>query len=334
MNRIPLVSVIVAVYQADAYLHKCVDSILKQSMSDLELLLIDDGSTDSSGRICDSYANMDKRVKVYHKKNEGVSIARQLGLMNSKGKYVIYADSDDWLEQDMLETLCEEADKSHSDMVICDFYINQRGEDIYVSQCPSKLDNNNVLRELLGQKLHGATWNKLIRRECFQKYDVSFPSFINRWEDLWINCQLLLHPIAVSYVGRALYHYVQDINPSSLINNVTRSSVEAQISFCNHFYNLLDHNLYKDELYKCISSTKELMFHSNIYSSNDIKDFFDVINDRYCVENKILSYKSYLSWCVAQLLSGNEIRAYFIYKICSRYIHPLGKVIKKLIFRK
>lgn len=105
----PKISVIVPVYKAEKYLRKCVDSILNQTFSNFELILVDDGSPDQSGQICDEYAGKDKRINVIHKKNDGVSAARQSGLDASSGDYVIHADPDDWVEPQMLKELYAKA---------------------------------------------------------------------------------------------------------------------------------------------------------------------------------------------------------------------------------
>ena len=99
------ISVIVPVYNTEKYLHRCVDSILAQTFTDFELLLIDDGSTDSSGAICDESAQKDSRVRVFHKENGGVSSARNLGLDKAKGKWVTFVDSDDWIKESFLNKL-------------------------------------------------------------------------------------------------------------------------------------------------------------------------------------------------------------------------------------
>lgn len=98
----PLISVIVPVYQAESFLFRCLDSIIFQTFTDYEVILVDDGSKDNSGRICDLYVEKDNRFHVIHKENEGVSIARQTGLDSALGKYVIHADPDDWVEPDWL----------------------------------------------------------------------------------------------------------------------------------------------------------------------------------------------------------------------------------------
>lgn len=120
--NMPKVSVIVPVYKAEGYLHRCVDSILAQTFIDWELLLIDDGSPDRSGEICDEYAQKDSRVRVIHKENGGVSSARQRGLDESVGEYTIHADPDDWVEPTMLAEMYQKAKHEDADIVMTDFF--------------------------------------------------------------------------------------------------------------------------------------------------------------------------------------------------------------------
>lgn len=145
----PQISIIVPVYKAEAYLHRCVDSILAQTFTDFELLLIDDGSPDKSGEICDEYAQKDSRVRVIHKENGGVSSARQRGLDESVGEYTIHADPDDWVEPGMLDELYNKAKEEDADMVICDFFQNKGHCQEYITQKPIEINRKEVLRELL-----------------------------------------------------------------------------------------------------------------------------------------------------------------------------------------
>ena len=118
----PTVSIIVPVYNAEGTLTRCIDSILNQEYNDFELLLIDDGSQDSSGAICDSYASADSRVRVVHKVNSGVSDSRNLALDMARGTYLQFLDSDDWITPNATRLLVETAEHYHCDMVISDFY--------------------------------------------------------------------------------------------------------------------------------------------------------------------------------------------------------------------
>ncbi len=217
MKEAPKVSIIVPVYKAEKYLHRCVDSILAQTFTEFELLLVDDGSPDNSGTICDRYAAADPRVHVFHKPNGGVSSARQCGLDNAQGEYTIHADPDDWVEPDMLQELYTEAQRTNADMVICDYFVNTKRREILVKQQPSALDNETVLNELFHQ-LHGSCCNKLVKRDCYNTGNVKFPVGLNYCEDLFVNACLLLQPLTVSYINKAFYHYDQYTNTNSIVN--------------------------------------------------------------------------------------------------------------------
>lgn len=115
--RNPEASIIVPVYQAEDYLHKCLDSILHQSFSDFEVILVDDGSTDRSGHICDEYASMDTRFHVFHQKNQGVTAARRAGMGRAQGKYIFWVDADDYVSNQLLEKACMQQ-KNHKQMLL------------------------------------------------------------------------------------------------------------------------------------------------------------------------------------------------------------------------
>lgn len=212
----PAVSVIVAVYKAEAYLKRCVDSLLAQTFVDFEILLIDDGSPDRSGEMCDDYARQDRRVRVIHKENGGVSSARQCGLDNARGEYVIHADPDDWAEPEMLEEMYRKAKEEDADMVICDYYIDFKHATKRACQRPSDLSSETVMRELF-QQLHGSCWNKLVRRACYKEHGVRFPQELSYCEDLFVNVCLVTKGIRIAYLPAAYYHYDQDMNSDSLV---------------------------------------------------------------------------------------------------------------------
>lgn len=225
IERNPLVSVIVPVYKAEKYMHKCIDSILSQTLQDIEVLLIDDGSPDESGRICDEYAGKDTRVRVFHKENGGVSSARQMGLENAAGKYLIHADPDDWTEKDMLEELYHAAEEAKADMVICDFFWESGKSSSVCRQQPPALDPDSVLTSLF-QGIHGSCWNKLVRTELFRKYDIGFKDGLSFCEDLMINARLLRNPLKVAYVDKPFYHYVQHVNQNSISRSYSHAVYE------------------------------------------------------------------------------------------------------------
>lgn len=127
-----IVTIIVPVYNVDKYLKRCIDSILCQTFCDWKLLLIDDGSTDKSASICDEYVKLDTRIKVVHKKNEGVSTARNLGIKLAKGKYITFIDSDDWIEKDFLEIIVSEKEKMNVPILVTGFVVEYNNKKKYI----------------------------------------------------------------------------------------------------------------------------------------------------------------------------------------------------------
>lgn len=236
------VSVIVPVYKAEFHICRCIDSILAQTMTDFEVLLIDDGSPDKSGEICDYYALKDSRVKVFHKENGGVSSARQKGMDEAQGDYVIHVDSDDWVEPNMLQELYSKAITEDADMVICDYYVNTKYGQRYLSQKPTSLTHNIVLRDLF-QQLHGSCCNKLVKRACYISYGVEFPIAINYMEDFYVNVALLINPLSIVYVDHAFYHYVVGENIESLTSSIHKNSYMERLNLVDKLEPLL-RNIY------------------------------------------------------------------------------------------
>lgn len=213
----PRVSVIVAVYRAEAYLAKCVDSLLAQTLRDFEIVLVDDGSPDRSGAMCDAYAAADPRCRVVHKANGGVATARQAGIDAARGVYTIHVDPDDYVEPRMLEDLVTEAERTGADVVLCDYYVQREGRDSVISQRIPDISRTGLLRAMF-QQLQGSCCNKLVTRACYSAEGVRFPEGMEYGEDLYVNIATLLLPtVTVAYVPRAYYHYVQDANPNSMV---------------------------------------------------------------------------------------------------------------------
>lgn len=268
----PKISVIVPVYKAEAYLHRCVDSLLAQTFRDFEVLLVDDGSPDRSGAICDEYASRDSRVRALHKPNGGVSSARQYGLDNALGDYTIHADPDDWVEPDMLEALYAKAIAEDADLVICDFYVERNGTQTYRKQQPSALDHETVLRELF-QQLHGSCCNKLVRRACYKTFDVRFPQNFSFCEDVYVNTSLLVHNIRIAYLPKAFYHYTTDINTNSIVNRYNKEIQQQDLQLYHSLDKLLSNTSAYDVFRKHEAFTITLRaFHAHIDTSKSFKE--------------------------------------------------------------
>ena len=165
-----LISVIVPVYNVEKYLEKCVSSIVNQTYKNLEIMLVDDGSTDSSGKMCDEFAKKDDRIKVIHKPNGGLSDARNSALKIAKGDYIGFVDSDDYIADDMFETLCDLMEDNNSDISIVSFYeiYNNKLIGVRDSKELENMTKLEAMKELLiDSKIQSYAWNKLFKRELF-----------------------------------------------------------------------------------------------------------------------------------------------------------------------
>ena len=214
-NTCPKISVIVPVFNVEKYLHRCVNSILSQSFTDFELLLIDDGSTDNSGHICDEYAKIDKRVKVFHKKNGGVSAARNIGIKNSVGTYILFVDSDDYLSPSHFNAYMQYIVKY--EIVYQGYCIfsehSQNTEEVFVaaekSAC-TKEKTVDILCDLLESgNIFGFTWSKMFYGEIIRTKKILFKEDISIREDEIFTFEYCHYIKSIKVVPSATYHYQQ-----------------------------------------------------------------------------------------------------------------------------
>lgn len=225
-NKEILLTVIVPVYNVEKYITKCINSILIQTYSEFELLLIDDGSPDNSGYICDQYAISDKRVKVFHQKNSGVSSARNKGLENAKGRYIQFIDSDDYIENNMFELMLNKALQDDDDIVICDFYNQWK----FVKKATNELldINSSFTSDLIISNITPSFWNKLIKRKLFVENKINFHEGLTLGEDYLLMIKLSLFSNRVSKLDIPLYHYVKT-NSSSSTNSFSMKHVDDTV---------------------------------------------------------------------------------------------------------
>lgn len=215
------VSIIVAVYNVEKYIRRCLDSLQSQSHKNIEVLLIDDGSKDTSGNICDEYASNDTRFIVIHTENSGVSKARQTGLDAATGDYIIHADPDDYAEANMIEGLLSEAIDKQTDMVSCDFYLDGK----YYKQ--GYTDEKDFLAKIINIRIISACWNVLVKRSFIVEHDIRFtPDWLNQSEDFLFMARLLTAGATAIHLDKAFYYY-WSYNSNSLSNKKSQKRIDS-----------------------------------------------------------------------------------------------------------
>ncbi len=262
-----LITIIVPIYNAEKYLSKCLNSIINQTYKNLEIILVNDGSTDNSGNICQKYSEKDKRIKIIQKNNEGVSKARNDAIEIAKGKYIVFADSDDFLELTMVEKMEKSAEDNDSDIVICEynnFIENEnRFEHITLKDYKDKLFKDLISDE---ETLYGGfPWNKMIKRECISK---NYRTDIHYYENLIFFLDNSNNFNKYSVVHEKLYNYC--INDKSAVHNKEYSIKKlSTVVALDYVINLVD-DQYKD-FYKSlyIARTNENLFFIKLKKINN-----------------------------------------------------------------
>lgn len=210
------ISVIVAIYNSEQYLPGCIDSILRQTYQDLEIILVDDGSTDKSSDICDHYKLIDRRIQVIHQFNQGVSAARNCGLSLATGEWVSFIDSDDTLDEDMYELLVDLIEKYHADIVHCG-YKHIVGDEIRLVHDTRNIvlqNRNDALKCLVGGSLFvGSLWNKIYKKDLIG--DLKFRNDLKINEDILYNFELFRKAKKSVFADYAKYNYIAHVNSSA-----------------------------------------------------------------------------------------------------------------------
>ena len=220
IEKKPLVSVIIPVYNVSRYLPQCLDSVTGQTYQNLEIVIIDAGSTDRSGDICDQYAERDDRIRVIHSENRGLASARNLGLENIRGDYISFIDSDDWIEPHTIETLLGTAIKTEAVIVAakrCFEYVGMTLHDKEIDECLRIYNGEDLLLALAEAKFGNTVWNKLYKAKCFK--ETRFPDGLN-YEDVSTTLKVMKEAAenggSLVSLPDVLFHY--RVRKSSILN--------------------------------------------------------------------------------------------------------------------
>ncbi len=218
-------SIILPIYKVENYLEECVNSVLAQRIKDYELILVDDGSPDNCPKMCDEFAKKDSKIKVVHKKNGGLSDARNAGIKVAKGEYILFIDPDDYVEKNYLEVI--DKNVGDTDLLIFGHYILYKNKKAKACGENEYLDRDKALDYLMSDnKYCGFAWNKVYKKEIFDKYHLLYDANITMCEDMLFSYEYMKHVNSIKVIDDALINYrqrkssflskkVKDINPKS-----------------------------------------------------------------------------------------------------------------------
>lgn len=241
-----LISIVVPIYDVEEFLPRCLDSIIGQTYQNIEIILVDDGSPDNAGLICNNYTKLDCRISVYHLHNRGVANARLYGVEHSNGKYIVFVDPDDWVSPTYVETLYSHMNDD-VDIVACGFTrVDRRVGHIYTLR-NEIISSDEYIHRLLVNEIYKAPWGKIFRRSsmtlsCFHS--------VIRGQDFLMNLEIATHTKTISLIDHTLYYYCHRDNPA--IKRIT-TSFEFKKDFYNKVITIIDSydllERYQDELF-------------------------------------------------------------------------------------
>lgn len=324
---LPRVSVIVPVYRVEKYIGRCVRSLFEQTLKEMEFIFVDDCSPDRSIQVVEEvineYPERKAQVRIlHHSQNRGVSFVRNTGLQAATGDYIIYCDSDDWVESRMYERMLTKALETGADIVGCDFYEEYASRSVLRRQMFPD-NNQDCIGQMLEGKLHCATWNKLIRKELYERNDVVFPEGVNMWEDVSTVIPLCFYAVRIVHLPEACYHYSCD-NTGSYCGQMSRSSLEnlvVAISLLEKFFR--KHGLYerfeKDFRYLKLTVKLNLLIGSR---GRQQKEWNRLYPESAA---SIMSYSQIsLGWRIAlRFAAWNMLAVFNGLVMLSRWLHPV-----------
>ena len=317
-----LISIIVPVYKAEKYLKRCVDSLRNQTYTNLEIILVDDGSPDNSGKMCDTFAQEDSRIKVIHKENGGQSDARNVGIKNATGKYIGFIDSDDYIEKDMYEVLYNEIIQKDADIsVVSNAMVRENGERINGSDsgCKYVYEGDEIIKQLL---LHvtvkNYAWDKLYKKELLD--NTSFIIGIC-YEDVPFMYEVMSKAKKVTYYDSVKYYYVK--HRESVSATCSEKNVKDYLNaIINRFNKIkIDYPQLSTYNFYAIANTTTHAYYKVMLSDKQISNYENLLNmlKQNCsyivnnIEEEVVSlFSIYQKACFYMLLNDEELFINFL----------------------
>lgn len=317
----PKVSIIVPIYNVEKYLERCIDSLIGQTLDDIQIILVNDGSTDNSGKIAKEYAikHQDK-IMYLEKENGGLSDARNYGLPYATGEYIAFLDSDDYIDKEAYKTMYDKAKQENADYVECDFiweYPNKIKED-------KRVEYKNKKEMLAFVRV--VAWNKLIKREVIEENNLEFPKGL-RYEDVEFTYKLIPHLNKVSYIDKYFIHYTQRENSIANVQNARTAEIFTILDDVINYYKENEfYKEYEDELeynyarYLLCSSLKR------ICKIQDKETRIRLINETW---NKLNS--EFPNWKKNQVLNSVNIGKNKYMRTMNKFTYTIYTKLFKLI---
>jgi glycosyltransferase involved in cell wall biosynthesis len=328
----PKISVVIPVYNVEKYLHRCVESILNQTFQDFEIILINDGSKDNSGQICDDYAQKDKRIKVIHKKNARVSAARNDGIKIAKGKYLSFIDSDDWIEPEMYQEMVYKAEELNLDFIMCDYkkksnnYEDKRTQPIregYYSKddIKNELFQCLIMFENMEYPPTISNWVCLFEIEFLKTNNLYYDEDIHYDEDSIFGAKIMYHANNFYYL-KDHYYYNYFYNPNSTTNTYNEKKWDSFLKInerlVKYFGKTIEFDFSRqikiNMLYLTLSALGQIK-----YSNNDEKERINIVKEIMCHPNVKELFKDFklpiVPWktkFIILLIKFNMVRLYIL----------------------
>lgn len=285
-----LISVVVPVYNVENYLDECIVSIINQSYFNIEIILVNDGSSDKSYDICEKYKSLDSRIKVIHKENGGLSSARNKGLELARGEYIVFIDSDDYIKNDYILLLYESISKMNSDISICEFelIIKESIKEKNISLNPRNIYSNiEVLKKTLLGEVECYAWNKMYKTALLKENDIYYPEG-KLYEDIPTFIKILLKAKRISFVKEQLYSYriregsITFEKNRKLINDFNYAINKANFLIEDIIAkNKIEEELMNFNIMLCIMNLNNLAKYTNYKNKIFYKEYRNIFNKRY-----------------------------------------------------
>lgn len=305
MKNNELITIVIPIYNVEKYISRCIDSVINQTYQNIEIILIDDGSPDNCPLICDDYQKMDKRIKVIHKENGGLSDARNVGIKNATGKYITFIDSDDYIENDYIEYLYSLIRKYHTNISICANYLIKKNKTKSSGTGYKEMileQKECIKRMLLNHGFSVSAWSKLYNISLFK--DIEYPKG-KIFEDNGTTYKLIMKCKNIAYGEKAKYCYIirDDSITTSNFNEKKMALIELTDEMCdaidNKYIDLSDYTTLK-KIESRFSILRLMIFDKKYGKGKEINDIISYIksNWKFILNNKLVPLRDRIAMII------------------------------------